>query len=118
MINWQVRKSPPARAGTQPGSGPGFMASWRRRSWACATPAPRGCLLQFDALYGPFRGNGVNTAPGNFAFGASLRAQNPECGVHDTGSFRALAGSCRFGFVERIVMPASNLGLVFRRRAA
>ena len=36
-------------------------------------------------LYGPFKENGVHTAPSNAAFDASLRARDPRWGVRDTG---------------------------------
>ena len=39
----------------------------------------RGTLL----LYGPFKQNGVHTAPTNDAFDQTLRGQNPEWGVRD-----------------------------------
>ena len=69
-------------------------------------------------LYGPFKENGVHTAPSNAAFDASLKARDPRWGVRDVGDVRALADSHGFDFVERIAMPANNLSLVFRRRAA
>jgi len=68
-------------------------------------------------LYGPFKENGVHTAPSNVAFDASLRARDPRWGVRDTGDVRDLADSHGFDFVERVAMPANNLSLVFRRRA-
>jgi Protein of unknown function (DUF938) len=39
-------------------------------------------------------------------------------GVRDTGNVRDLADSHGFDFVERVAMPANNLSIVFRRRAA
>ena len=69
-------------------------------------------------LYGPFKENGVHTAPSNAAFDASLKARDPQWGVRDIGDVRALADSHGFDFVERVAMPANNLSLVFRRRAA
>ena len=69
-------------------------------------------------LYGPFKENGVHTAPSNAAFDASLRARDPQWGVRDVGDVRALAGNHRFDFVERVAMPANYLSLVFRRRAS
>jgi len=68
-------------------------------------------------LYGPFKENGVHTAPSNDAFDASLRARDPRWGVRDVGDVRDLAKSHGFDFVERVAMPANNLSLVFRRRA-
>ena len=67
-------------------------------------------------LYGPFKENGVHTAPSNAAFDASLRAHDPQWGVRDVGDVRKLADGHGFDFVERVAMPANNLSLVFRRR--
>ena len=69
-------------------------------------------------LYGPFKENGKHTAPSNAAFDASLKARDPRWGVRDLDDVRALAASRGFEFVERVAMPANNLSLVFRRRAA
>ena len=85
----------------------GLMAGARRLL------AP-GCALY---LYGPFKEDGQHTAPSNTSFDASLRAQNPEWGVRDTGEVIKLAANYRFEFVERVAMPANNLSLVFRRAA-
>jgi hypothetical protein len=68
-------------------------------------------------LYGPFKENGVHTAPSNAAFDESLRARDPRWGVRDAGDVRVLADSHGFDFVERVAMPANNLSLIFRRRA-
>jgi SAM-dependent methyltransferase len=69
-------------------------------------------------LYGPYKENGVHTAPSNAAFDASLGARDPQWGVRDLGDVRALADSHGFDLVERIAMPANNLSVIFRRRAA
>ncbi len=69
-------------------------------------------------LYGPFKENGEHTAPSNAAFDASLKARDPQWGVRGLGDVRALATGHGFDFVERVAMPANNLSLVFRRRAA
>ena len=65
-------------------------------------------------LYGPYRRDGVHTAPSNAAFDASLRARDPEWGVRDLEAVAALAAA--HGFAEPIVepMPANNVSLVFR----
>jgi SAM-dependent methyltransferase len=68
-------------------------------------------------LYGPFMEDGRHTAPSNVEFDASLRARDPEWGVRDIADVRKLAEQSGFGFVERVAMPASNLSLIFRRRA-
>ena len=72
--------------------------------------APGGVLY----LYGPFKEDGRHTAPSNAAFDASLRAQDPEWGVRDTGEVAALARQYGLELVERVAMPANNLSLVFR----
>jgi SAM-dependent methyltransferase len=69
-------------------------------------------------LYGPFKENGIHTAPSNAAFDASLRARDPLWGVRDVSDVCELAGSHGFEFAERVAMPANNLSLVFRRRTS
>jgi hypothetical protein len=66
-------------------------------------------------LYGPYRQGGVETAPSNEAFDASLKARNPEWGLRSVEDVAEEAG--RHGLaLERIVpMPANNLSLLFRR---
>jgi hypothetical protein len=66
-------------------------------------------------LYGPYRRDGVHTAPSNAAFDAQLRAQDPAWGVRDTADVSALARRAGFEGVETVDMPANNLMLVFRR---
>ena len=69
-------------------------------------------------LYGPFRENGIHTAPSNEAFDASLKARNPAWGVRDLGEVTELAKQHGFDLVERVAMPANNLSIVLRRQAA
>jgi len=69
-------------------------------------------------LYGPFKENGIHTAPSNEAFDASLRAHNKDWGVRDAGDVGKLAVRHRFDLAERVAMPANNLSLIFRRAAA
>lgn len=66
-------------------------------------------------LYGAYRQRGVETAPSNEAFDASLRSRNPEWGVRDLEDVVTEAG--RHGLrLEMIVpMPANNLSVIFRR---
>ena len=71
---------------------------------------PAGPLM----LYGPYRRNGVATAPSNEAFDASLRARNAEWGLRFVEEVaEAAAGS--FALDEVAAMPANNLCLLFRR---
>jgi SAM-dependent methyltransferase len=67
-------------------------------------------------LYGPFREKGMHTGAGNAAFDADLRARNPSWGVRDLDEIAALALPLGLDAPERIVMPANNLSVVFRRR--
>jgi hypothetical protein len=69
-------------------------------------------------LYGPFREDGVDTAPSNEAFDAGLKARNPAWGVRDLGKVIALANQHGLDFVERVAMPANNLSIIFRRRSS
>ncbi len=66
-------------------------------------------------LYGPYKENGVHTAPSNEAFNRDLRRRNPEWGVRDVGEVADLARAHGLELVERVPMPANNLSLVFRR---
>lgn len=67
-------------------------------------------------LYGPYRCDGVHTAPSNAAFDAQLRSRNPEWGVRDMEALVALGESRGFGCDAPIAMPANNFSLVFRKR--
>jgi hypothetical protein len=66
-------------------------------------------------LYGPYRREGVATAPSNAAFDASLRARDPEWGLRDLEAVEAeaLGNGLHLGQVTE--MPANNLTVVFRR---
>jgi Protein of unknown function (DUF938) len=59
----------------------------------------------------------IDEAPSNAAFDANLRERNPEWGVRALGQVSDLAGKHELDLVERIAMPANNLGLTFRSRA-
>ena len=75
---------------------------------------PEGVLV----VYGPFLVEGVATAPGNVAFDAELRARDPAWGLRWLHDVAAQAASAGLMLVEHVAMPANNLTLVFRRRAA
>jgi hypothetical protein len=66
-------------------------------------------------LYGPYRQQGVETAPSNEAFDLSLKSRNAEWGLRNLEDVVAEAG--RRGFtLERVMpMPANNLSVIFRR---
>lgn len=64
-------------------------------------------------LYGPYRREGVETAPSNEAFDESLRARDPRWGLR--GVETVCAAAMNFTFDRLVEMPANNLMLVFRR---
>lgn len=66
-------------------------------------------------LYGPFLEAGVETAPSNLAFDQSLKSRNPAWGLRRLDEVMALAAAQGLVLSERIVMPANNLALVFRK---
>jgi hypothetical protein len=66
-------------------------------------------------LYGPFRRDGAHNSPGNEAFDAGLRRDNPEWGVRDTADLRKLAAANGLRLAELIEMPANNAILAFER---
>jgi hypothetical protein len=66
-------------------------------------------------LYGPFKRDGEHTAPSNFAFDESLRAQNPEWGVRNLEEVVMVANAQGLSLLEIAQMPANNLSVVFQR---
>jgi hypothetical protein len=66
-------------------------------------------------LYGPFRFDGVFTAPSNETFDASLRQQNPAWGVRDLSEVTQLANTNGFDRTEVVTMPANNHIVVFTK---
>jgi hypothetical protein len=80
---------------------------------AAAAVAPGGALI----LYGPYLREGVETAEGNRAFDADLRARNPEWGIRRLEDVAAAAAP-HFGLERVVEMPANNLVVVFRREGA
>ena len=67
------------------------------------------------ALYGPFLEDDVTTAPSNLAFDGSLKSRNPAWGIRHLSEVKAAAEEQGLRFEERVVMPANNLLLVFRK---
>lgn len=69
-------------------------------------------------LYGPYRRDGVETAPSNEAFDESLRARDPEWGLRELEAVEAEAGKQGLRLDRIVEMPANNLSLLFRKGAA
>jgi SAM-dependent methyltransferase len=67
-------------------------------------------------LYGPFRRDGVHTAPSNADFDDSLKARDPSWGVRDLeGEIVPLAAAAGLTLSAVEAMPANNLTVIFRR---
>jgi len=78
---------------------------------AARTLAPGGLLI----FYGPFNEGGRHTGPGNAAFDAGLRADNPDWGLRDVDSIRALGAQAGLDLAALISMPADNRLLILRK---
>jgi hypothetical protein len=66
-------------------------------------------------LYGPHLEQGVETAPSNLDFDASLKARNPLWGLREAEALDALAAQHGMARSARYAMPANNIMLVYRR---
>jgi SAM-dependent methyltransferase len=75
------------------------------------TLGPQGLLV----FYGPFRERGAHTGEGNRRFDEGLRAENPDWGVRDADEIADMARAAGLSPAARIVMPADNRLLIFRR---
>jgi hypothetical protein len=67
-------------------------------------------------LYGPFKRDGVHTAPSNAALDADLRRRNPQWGLRDLDEVVELARRHALELVEVVAMPANNFTVVLRRQ--
>lgn len=79
---------------------------------AAAHLVPGGLLV----LYGPYRVDGVPTAPSNEAFDADLKARNPAWGLRALADVQREAAAVGLVRREVVTMPANNLVVVFERR--
>ena len=78
---------------------------------ASVLASPGGLLI----LYGPYLEAEVETAPTNLAFDADLKRRDPAWGLRDRDAVAALARTKGLVLTRRVVMPANNLTLLFRR---
>jgi len=67
-------------------------------------------------LYGPYRRAGVETAPSNEAFDASLKARDPAWGLRDLEAVAAEAATHGLALDRVAAMPANNISAIFRKR--
>jgi len=73
--------------------------------------APGGPLI----LYGPYRREGVETAPSNEAFELWLKEKDPRFGLRYVEAVSAAAAVQGLELVRLVEMPANNLMLVYRK---
>lgn len=66
-------------------------------------------------LYGPYLEQGVETAPSNLDFDASLKARNPLWGLRKLQAVDRVAEDHGFRRTQRYAMPANNLVVVYRQ---
>jgi hypothetical protein len=66
-------------------------------------------------LYGPYKRDGVHTAPSNAAFDQQLRTTDARWGVRNLEDVEALGRHAGLALQEIVPMPANNFSLVFRR---
>lgn len=66
-------------------------------------------------LYGPYLEAGVETAPSNLEFDASLKGRDPRWGLRDAAAVDAVAAGHGFARTARYGLPANNIMLVYRR---
>ena len=66
-------------------------------------------------LYGPYRRDGLHTAPSNAAFDDQLRSQDPKWGVRDLEAVVDVAVEQGFACQKVYEMPANNLSVIFER---
>ena len=88
--------------------------------WACCAGLMQGAARHLAAgghlvTYGPYLEDSVPTAPGNLAFDASLRAQNPAWGIRRLEDVVAVAATAGLQLAAQHALPANNLLLVWAR---
>jgi SAM-dependent methyltransferase len=86
-----------------------FAAAEGLISGAGQSLRPGGQLI----LYGPYRFDGVFTAPSNEAFDRSLKSRDPSWGVRDLGDIAKLASEAGFGQPQVRALPANNHMITF-----
>ena len=66
-------------------------------------------------LYGPYKRDGVHTAPSNARFEDWLHAQDPEWGVRDMADIGQVGAKHGLRLERAIDMPANNFSLILKR---
>ena len=86
--------------------------------WSCCEALFAGAAEVLDQsgvviLYGPFKRDGLHTAPSNAAFDEQLRSQDSAWGVRDLKAVVDTAVEQGFACQNLIEMPVNNLSVVF-----
>ena len=89
--------------------------------WSCCEALFAGAAETLNqravvTLYGPFKRDGVHTAPSNAAFDEQLRSQESAWGVRDLEAVLSVAVEQGFACQNVIEMPANNLSFVFQKK--
>jgi cyclopropane fatty-acyl-phospholipid synthase-like methyltransferase len=66
-------------------------------------------------LYGPFNINACFSSQSNANFDAHLRAEDPKMGIRDMAELENLANLHNMTLEQKLVMPANNFILVFKK---
>jgi len=87
--------------------------------WACCAGLMQGAARHLAptghlVTYGPYLEINVPTSPGNLAFDASLRAQNPAWGIRALSDVARQAQHAGLRLAARHALPANNLLLVWQ----
>jgi len=90
--------------------------------WACCAGLMQGAARHLAptghlVTYGPYVEINVPTSPGNLAFDASLRAQNPAWGIRALSDVARQAQHAGLRLAARHALPANNLLLVWQHAA-
>ena len=88
--------------------------------WSCSAGLISGAAQVLEGngplvLYGPFKRNGIHTAPTNETFDRMLQRKNPEWGVRDIEAVEAIARDAGLDESTAIEMPSNNCCLILRR---
>ena len=86
--------------------------------WPICAALMRGAAAHLRAgglllVYGPFRVDGVPTAPSNEAFDADLRLRDARWGLRRLSDVQSQAAAAGLVWRQRLTMPANNLLVVF-----
>lgn len=66
-------------------------------------------------LYGPYIEHGVETAPSNLDFDASLKTRNPAWGLRKAEALDAVAAQNDMKRTARYALPANNIMLIYKK---